>query len=233
MRTVVPALVLLGLAACGQGEEAAPAPQVDPATQQALSDQIMVDPDLVNENEGNAALTVSSDHSLPLLVATSEAIAAARADAAALAGGADKLAAMSPPGTFDAPGADALVTPAQFAASLPGAAKCVASLGYSAAWAARMPQDLPVYPRAATFDAAGSDTGDCEIRVATFVTPVSPDDVLSFYAARARASGFAIERAAGESGRLLLGKRGDAVFRLAVHSRGDRMTEATLATSGV
>ena len=203
----------------------------DPATEQALADQIMVDPDLANQNEGNAALTVSSDHSLPLPGSRPEAIAAARAEAALLVGGTDKLVPPPPKQALPLHRAR-FETAAQFADELPGASECSAKLAYSAAWSARLPEALPVYPGGATIDAAGVDSDDCKLRVVTFTTPVATDDVLSFYTARARKARFSIEHAGNERESVLSGGRGAVAFRLALRRDDDGLTEATLATTG-
>jgi hypothetical protein len=229
---MVPTLLLPLLAACAQAEPAAPAPERDPAVEQALADQIMVDPDLANENEGNAALTVAVDHSLPMLVAIPEAIAAARADASVLVKGADHLVRPDLPRIEPIDDAR-FTTPAQFAAALPGVRDCAEAMTYSAAWAARLPATLPVYPRGATLEAAGTDADGCSLRVASFVTPVEPADVMAFYLARARQSGFTFERAESRFAHGLAGKRGGAAFRLSIAIDPDRMTQVTLATTGL
>lgn len=226
-------LLLVLLTACAAEQAPAPLVERDPATEQALSDQIMIDPDLANQNEGNAALTVSSDHSLPLPVATDEAIAAARTEAAVLVGGADKLvtpAAAVPLAVSE--GGDLLTIEAG-AAALPGAARCARLSTRSAAWAAQFPDALPIYPRAATQVAAGTDAEGCSLRAVSFVTPVPLDDVLAFYAARARQGGFALEHAAGGGVHRLSGRRGAAAFRLELATNEDGLTRADLAIAGV
>lgn len=232
MRTAPTALCLLLLAACAQEREPAPARERDPASEQALADQILIDPDLAHQNEGNAALTVASDHSLPLLVATPEAIAAARAEAAVLAGGSDQLLPPLKPGTLARSEQGEWITPAEVAARLPGESRCTSGLTYSAAWAARMPPAIPVYPGGATLEAAGSDADGCALRVVTFVTAVPTGEVLSFYAARARMARFAATHAANETHHVLWGGKGAAAFRLSLHESERGLTEVTLATIG-
>lgn len=183
-RATVLALTLL--AACsGPPAPDPPAPR-DPQVAQALDDPLMTDPDLSSRNEGAAALTVESDGSLPVLPATLEAVAAARAEAAALVGGSGRLAA--PPAAAGPAKAIADEAPEAHLAALPGA-RCAAVLERSAIWAARLPRSLPVYPRGATLAAAGSDAAGCKARAVTFTTPVPVDEVVAFYWARAAGLG--------------------------------------------
>ena len=89
---------VLLLAACGFGEtdDTGPA-DLDPAVAQALNAPLMTDPDLTALNEANAALTGSTDHSLPLPVANPEAIRDAQDRAIALVGGHSALAQLPQP----------------------------------------------------------------------------------------------------------------------------------------
>ena len=57
------------------------------------------------------------------------------------------------------------------------------------AWAAKLPAAFPVYPRGNTQEAAGTDEGQCALRVVSFLTPVALEEVLAFYYTRARAAG--------------------------------------------
>ena len=186
-RFLLPVAILL-VASCAD-EDAPPKQQYrDPQVAQALDDPLMTDPDLSSGNEAAAALTVSSDASLPILPATPEAIASARAEAAALVGGVERLAAPPRPDGKVVPLAgDSL---ASHVAVLDGGRPCSDRLDHSAVWAARMPEAFPVYPRGATVDAAGSDAPGCWVRSVRFMTPVPADEVLAFYWARARQAGF-------------------------------------------
>ena len=97
-----PLILALGaallLAGCGskKADDADPS-ESDPALTGALGDQIMVDPDLARQNPHNAALTGGGPASaaIPPEDTSAEAIAAARAEAARLAGG--TLQHASPP----------------------------------------------------------------------------------------------------------------------------------------
>lgn len=181
-------LPLMMLASCGDEPEPQAEPVRDPQVAQALNDPLMTDPDLSLGNEGAAALTVQSDFSLPVLPATSEEIAQAKAEAADIVGGADKLVPLPGPRASTAPLAiDA--GPADRLAARLGPTACRDKLQSSAIWAARLPAAMPIYPRAHTLDAAGSDAKGCKVRTVAFSTPVPRDEVLAFYVARAKALG--------------------------------------------
>ena len=58
-----------------------------------------------------------------------------------------------------------------------------------AQWAGRLPASFPAYPGARLSEAAGSDSGDCRVRIVSFQTADPYERVLGFYraaAARAR-----------------------------------------------
>lgn len=177
------------LAGCDGNERAEPPPARDPQVARALNDPLMTDPDLSSRNEAAAALTVEVDSGLPVLPATPEEVVRAKAEAAQIAGGADKLVAPGEPVATGEPLARDAAPRERLAALLGGSRACGNELAPSARWAARMPAALPIYPRAHTLDAAGSDAPKCRVRTVAFATPVPPGDVLAFYAARIRALG--------------------------------------------
>ncbi|WP_095011267.1 hypothetical protein [Tsuneonella mangrovi] len=231
-RTYPAALILLVLlAACGKGETPdTDKPDRDPAVSQALNDPIMVDPDLSQRNEGAAAVTIDTDHSLPIIPVTPEAIAAAREDAIQMLDG-KVLAVPAASGTVAAVPTDARAS--GNLATLPGAAECKAKLARGAIWAARLPPELPVYPRGATQAAAGGDSADCHARVVRFTTPVPVADVLSFYWTRATQSKYAPRHRKTDGGQDVLdGRRGNDAFDLRVKAgkTTHQPTEVVLAT---
>ncbi len=189
MRPLVPLIaLLLALAACDDPVPAPPDAPRDPQVAQALDDPLMTDPDLSSRNEAAAALRVESDASLPVLPATPEAIAAARAEAAQVVGGADRLKPLGVPQATGKP-LDRDARPQDQLAALLGDSECRDRLEVSAIWAARLPAAMPIYPRGATISAAGSNGAGCTVRVVTFTTPVPVAEVLAFYADRGRAAG--------------------------------------------
>lgn len=222
------------LAACGESkEEAAPGAESDPALTGALGDQIMVDPDLAAQNRGNAAISGGGPASaeIPPEKATPEAAAAARAEAAAISGG--KLAA-APAAVAGAEAAQSAATAEKVAAgAMPGGAgNCAAKVEYTTAWATRTPAPFPVYPRAHVTEAAGTDKDGFKLRVINFVTPVSIDDVMSFYATRARMAGFAAGHAKTGSDNVLSGTKANSAYVVYARSKGNGLTEVDLVTNG-
>lgn len=227
---LVPAL----LAACSAAEEAPQiVPERDPLAAQALGEQIMVDPDLSRQNEANAALTGGSDHSLPPIVSSPEAIAAARQEAADLVGGMANLRPPGQPERADAPLPDAtLYAVTELAKLTRGTAACADRATFTAAWAASMPKALPIYPRGNTIEAAGSDSGNCRLRAVRFLTPVSREDVLAFYTAMARNSAIATSyRRAGDTD-VLAGEQAQRRFAVYVRTGASGLSEVGLVTSG-
>ena len=225
---------LMVLAACGSGaEEPGAAGEMDPATQAALNDPIMVDPDLAGQNEANAALTGGTGASLPAEATTPAAIQGAREEAMALVGGSVNL--KPAPKARVIAGAipeTAALTVATRAAVLPGGTDCAAGVEYSAAWAARLPAAFPVYPRGSTQEAAGSDKGPCSLRVVNFLTPVALDDVLSFYHSRAVSGGYTSEHLRVEGDNVISGTKGAASFVVYARKQANGLTDVDLITSG-
>ena len=228
--------VLVALSACGGENKTKPeaGPQ-DPAVTSALADQIMVDPDLVDQSRADAAVAVVGPPSAPVPPeqAGPEAVAAARADAARLVGGAIRPAPDPVKG-----GADALIrdvaTAAQFAASAKtGNVDCAGKVEYSARWAAMLPAPLAVYPRGAVQEAAGTDADGCRLRVVHFVTPVAVDDVIAFYYTQLSAAGYNARRHVEGDAQALGGSKGTAAYMIQARRKaGGALTEVDLAASG-
>ncbi|HEX4847105.1 MAG TPA: hypothetical protein VFV30_03090, partial [Novosphingobium sp.] len=88
----------------------------------------------------------------------------------------------------------------------------------------------PVYPRGHARQAAGSDSAACRIRVVNFVTPVSAEDVLGFYATQLTRAGLApaLRREADD---LVLRGQGKTLG-FAIHARPFEagLTEVVLVT---
>ncbi len=227
----------LSLAGCnwfgGGGDE--PVREADPATTEALGDQIMYDPDLASQNRADSAAFVpSGDGSIPTVDNGPEAIAAARADALRWVGGPGKLhKAPEPQQVAGALPDDAALTAAARAAAAPGGnGDCAKRVEYTMRWAARLPAPFPVYPRGAVQEAAGSDASGCSLRVVNFVTPVPLGEVMDFYYSRARAAGFSAERVLQDGDDVLAGVNGAASYVVYARRQPSGNTEVDLVTNG-
>jgi len=64
----IPLSIIITLAACGSGDRRAPPAKVDPVMAEALEGQLMVDPDLSQQNLRNYAVVAAApaDPALPL-----------------------------------------------------------------------------------------------------------------------------------------------------------------------
>lgn len=235
-RSVLPLLpALLALAACSGPDKVADAnAERDPAAAAALNDPIMVDPDLASQNRGDSALSGGgpAQGDLPDFVRTPEEAAAVRAAAQAMLGGAPPAAPAPTSSSATSRLAGALTMPALAAASGIATSSCADQLGFTMAWAARLPVGLPIYPRGHTIMAAGSDTAGCKVRAVRFVTPVGVSDAVDFYYASARSARFPAERRREGSDEVVAGAQGSTAYAIYVRQRGDGLTEVDLLTAG-
>ena len=227
----------LALAGCGWfgGDTDEPVREEDPATAEALGDQIMYDPDLAGQNRADSvAFVPSGNGSVPTVDGGAEAIAAARADALRIVGGPGKMQkAPEPLAVAGALPADATLTAAARAAASPGGnGDCAARAEYTMAWAARLPAAFPVYPRGAVQEAAGSDASGCSLRVVNFVTPVPLGEVMDFYYSRAVAAGFSTQRVLQGGDDVLGGTKDAASYVVYARRLASGKTEVDLVTSG-
>ncbi len=223
------ALIALALAACGDAPAENQAAERDPAVTGALAEQIMVDPDLAQSNTGGAALGGGpASLTVPTELSTPEAIAAAKAEAAKLVGG--KF--LPVPAVSVSDRSDGPLSLADLAGADKGDA-CAGKVDYSAAWAARLPAALPIYPRGHTREAAGTDQGGCKLRVVNFVTPVGLEDVLAFYATKARSAGFDVEHRMEGTDHVLGGSKGGAAYVVYARTAGDGLTDVDLVINGL
>ena len=114
------------LASCGDtNEDEAAGDAMDPASEQALNDELSSDPDLAGRNEANAALSGTGNAAIPNIDKSPRAIEAARSRAAELVGGRSEL--VSPP-TAKTLGGDTAGAKAAFEAVQGGARKQIAGL---------------------------------------------------------------------------------------------------------
>jgi hypothetical protein len=168
--------------------------EADPLLASIIAEPIMTDRQLADQNQAASAVAAAGPAAieLPPQPVGPDAANTAKGEAATLAGGGVARApAATAPLPLDA-GLRGAVTAGQLAQAS-GLARpgCAAQITYGARWAAALPPALPVYPRGAVQEAAGTDAGGCALRAVTFLTPVSPDDVIGFYYTLARKAGAA------------------------------------------
>jgi hypothetical protein len=234
-RTVCLLAPALLLAACGSKDEPAKPAADDPALAGALGDQVLTDPDLAGENGANRAASLpSGDGAVPAADMSPEALAAARGAALKLVGGPGTM--KKAPEAREVKGAlpaDSQLTAAARAAASPGGkGNCSALAKYTAAWAAKLPGAFPVYPKGAVQEAAGTDEGDCALRVVNFITPVPVGEVIDFYFTRASAAGYSAQhvRQAGED--QLGGTKGAASYVVYARELPNGGSSVDLVTNG-
>ena len=221
------------LASCGDtNEDEAAGDAMEPASEQALNDELSSDPDLAGRNEANAALSGTGNAAIPNIDKSPRAIEAARSRAAELVGGRSEL--VSPPtaktlGDDNAPSA-AMVAAARAAVS-PGGENCGEKVDYTSAWAAKLTAAFPVYPRGNTQEAAGTDEGQCALRVVSFLTPVALEEVLAFYYTRARAAGYNAEHTKSAGDNILSGTKGRSAYVVYARRLPQGVTEIDLVTT--
>lgn len=225
------AAMLLLLAACNSKQEDPVPVESDPAVTGALGDQIMVDP-AMSGNNGAAVAANGAAIELPAQQRSPEAAAAAREEAMLQAGGTLKSAPAPKVGT-----ASSLVENAATAAQVAQEAKaastdCTQKAQYSATWAAKLPKDLPVYPRGAVQEAAGTDADGCHLRVVNFVSPVTPKDVVDFYYTKASAAGYGVDYRMDGSDHVLGGRKGAQSYLVYARKQANGLTEVDLIASG-
>lgn len=182
------------LAACGQDDSKAMARvERDPLLVQALNDQLMVDPDLAMLNEGNAALTISFDRSLPPIDASPDTVALTRDQMRMqlLEGG--SIPDLPQPGK--ASGDNSII-----------AATCgpSESLDRSAIWAARLPSYAAIPPRGAVAKAEGGDLPRCRIRQVFYLTPLELKEVTQFHFTLASRAGMNPKLSTRSGGSLII-----------------------------
>ncbi|NJR79654.1 hypothetical protein [Sphingomonas corticis] len=188
----------------------------DPALTAALRDQIMVDPQLVQQANDDAVRpsTTPASGAIP-----AEDIADAATPQPALGPLRD-----APPPARNCP---------QCAAARRALARCAANVSYSAAWANRLPSGVPLYPDARVGEAAGADGGGCALRIVSFSTRAPVQRVLDFYFTRTSAAGFAAGHGVEGAEHALGGRRADGgAFLTMARARGDGGTDVDLMVDG-
>lgn len=229
---VFPALLLV---ACNSDNpELVEAGDGDAMEDSALGDQIMVDPDLAGENLANSAVSAGlGDGILPPERSSPDAIAKARADALAQLGGPGNLKKAPAASGNSNTGASQAITAAAKAAAAPGGSgDCAALASYTAEWAAKLPANFPVYPLGAVQDSAGTDEGNCALRVVTFLSAVPLSEVLDYYYTRASKAGYSASHAMDGEFDVLGGSKGTASYIIYGRTLPTAATEITIVANG-
>ena len=164
----------------------------DPALASALQDQIMVDPQLGRQANGDAIRPPGQPYSG----------AVPNDNVAANGSKVDNGPLLKTPAPTQATKECTQCAAARESVTLGGLAarqkdpkssQCAASLQYAAGWAQRLPCDLPLYPQARVTEAAGSTAGKCQLRVVSFSSPQPMQVMLDWYYTRAIRSGYSSE----------------------------------------
>ena len=196
-------VAILSLAACGGSGNANLAGidnelignDADPALTSALEDQILVDPNLVQQANPNTVRPPESP--VQAQYPSGPDPRDSRRQQVRRAAAVDPGAETAPP--------------------MPGGA-CGAAFEYGPQWASRLPAEFPPYPGGRVTEAAGSDRGDCRVRVVTFTTGDPFQRVLDHYRAAAARGGFSAEHQVRGADHVLGGvnARTDGAFYLIV-----------------
>ena len=183
----------------------------DPALTSALEDQIMVDPNLVQQSNPNSVRPPDTP------VQAQYPADAPQAAGGANGGGARVAQAAAPGGP----------------APPPSVANCGGAFDYGAQWAGRMPADFPAYPGARLTEAAGNDHGGCRMRVVSFTTPDAFGRVIQYYQAVAARAGYSAEQQQRGGDQVLGGTRGEAAYYLIVTPLRTGSDVALIVNTGV
>ena len=195
-----------GLAACGEAADNSEAVAQldkklagegsDPAMNSALNDRILVDPELTDG--ANVTTVKPSDELLNGQTPADTGYDGAIASGEEL----DSAKMMRAPAPTVVAAEDCKSCGENRAVTLGGLANdemhsskgtCDAKLQYGAGWATRMPHEFPVYPKGRVKEAGGVEGGKCDIRVASFTTSATMQNVVDYYYTRAKRSGFSAE----------------------------------------
>ncbi len=227
----------LALAGCGGADmanntlsDAELGNAADPALTGALQDQIMVDPQLGRQANGDAIRPPSQPYSGGV---PDDAVAAngSKVDTAGL------LKTPAPVSGKECPqcvAARESVTLAGIAARQTNARTkaCAGSLKYSARWAQRLPADLPLYPQARVTEAAGAQ-GNCALRVVSFSAAQPMETLLDWYYTKAVRAGYSAEHQVDGAQHILGGTRArdDGAYVLFLTARKDGGTDVDLVAN--
>ncbi len=204
----------------------------DPALTAALQDQIMVDPNLGQQANGDAIRPPGQPYAAPI---PNEMVAA---NGNAVPGGGELMRAPDPVAAAKCTQCEARrdsITLGALAArqSSPGVGRCAASLEYSARWANRLPPDLPLYPQARVTEAAGAEGGQCALRAVSFSSPAPMQTMLDWYYTVVTRAGYSSEHTSDGTEHVLGGTRDrdDSAYVLFMTARADGGTDIDLVAN--
>ncbi|WP_419807231.1 hypothetical protein [Sphingomonas sp.] len=228
-RRLAPALLLFA-AACGRTAETGndidrldrelTNDTRDPAIAEAVAGQIMVDPTLQQSSNANAVRPPPRPDSgaVPADVPRADPI-----DPRSL-----RHAPAATPGCPQCAAKASSYTLGALAAAQPHGCAVV---NYSAAWATRLPADLPLYPDARVVEAAGNDAGPCRLRVVTFRSGAAAGKLIDWYYTHAIAGRYSAEHRVGGGMEVLGGTRGDDAYVVYVTPRAGGGADVDLVTN--
>ncbi len=213
----------LTVAACGTGQTETDAEALDeqllgeadnsdPALTAALEDQIMVDPDLTNQSNQNAALPGDAVSGAPVpdtmsgrQYAAREAISESRLLSAPVARQAAEEDCNS---CGQSAGRGETTLGAMAASQASEGQNCAnADVDYGFGWAERMPSAFTAYPRSEIIEAAGNDDPGCRMRVVSFRTIADMQRMIDWYYTRAMRAGYSSEHLLRHGNHVLGGYR--------------------------
>lgn len=216
-RPIAPILATFCLAtACSEAPPAdtdANGVAADPVISRALNDPLMIDPDLAWINEANAAIGYHGNHAVPVFAPDERAAALAR-DAARIElaeeGAIEELPVAA--NLDDAESLTGLSTLRELLEAVGAPAECGEGASDDLAWAAQMPKAASIIPHGMVQQAAGSDTGDCKLRLVRYLTQIGAQDALQYHYTRAANAQFEASYKSGKSELIKGEKAGEKVF---------------------
>ena len=111
-------------------------------------------------------------------------------------------------------------------------AACGSGLDYNRGWAERLPAAFGVFPGGRVTEAAGSNKGDCRVRVVSYAAAAPAQRILEWYRASATRAGYSVEHQRRESDHILAGVNGEAAYYLIVTPKGAASDVALIANNG-